>query len=271
VKELPIIFTGESVRAILAGTKTQTRRTNGLDDVNRSPAFWVHDPAAPFPTGSQVGPLDYMAKPSARGKFGCTFFGFSAEPRELRVCPVVCPYGAPGDRLWVRETFRQAEPGIPSVHYRADIDEVSGGPWTPSIYTPRWASRLLLEVVEVRVQRVQEISEEDAIAEGAQPRAWGQWWQGYRDVDGRLIHSDVGPMDAPPDWMIEPHPVDLSHMDRTARQEFAVLWDQINGKRRVPTSRWQAIPGSATDVDTSHSWESNPWCWCITFRRVEPA
>lgn len=101
-----------------------------------------------------------------------------------------CPYGAPGDRLWVRETWQaihvsidpetgcgddvQAAPSIPKdsqngwwgVVYAATDPQANGFAWRPSFYMPRWASRITLEVTEVRVERLQDISEEDAIAEG---------------------------------------------------------------------------------------------------------
>lgn len=84
----------------------------------------------------------------------------------------ICPYGQPGDRLWVRETFLLRNQGK-SVIYKADYDPVEAagisgmyGGWRPSIHMPRWASRLTLEITEVRVQRLQDIKEEDAKAEG---------------------------------------------------------------------------------------------------------
>lgn len=123
MKERPILFNGEMVRAILAGQKTQTRR---------------------IPPKTQQGSL-------------------------------FCPYGHPGDRLWVKETFAYAQDG--TVVYRASM---VGSPWDaitrraitwhPSIHMPRWASRITLEITDVHVERVQDIHEEDAIAEGIDPR-----------------------------------------------------------------------------------------------------
>lgn len=80
-----------------------------------------------------------------------------------------CRYGRPGDRLWVRETFCSdvvRAPHLPQIAYRADYDEIPALRWKPSIHMPRWASRISLEITDVRVERLQHISEEDAVAEG---------------------------------------------------------------------------------------------------------
>jgi len=96
-----------------------------------------------------------------------------------------CPYGVPGDRLWVKETFRFGEGGLARefVHYRADEDEPPApGQWKPSIFMPRHASRITLEVTAVRVQRVQDIDEVDAIAEGVASRA--EYARLWCDING---------------------------------------------------------------------------------------
>ena len=120
-----------------------------------------------------------------------------------------------GFRLWVKETFRQGSGGD-SAHYRADPDEVSGGPWRPSIYMPRWASRLTLEITEVRVQRLQDISEEDALAEG---------------MDGHV--AGEGPVSRVRLFM-EPG---FLH-SRFYREGYEYAWDEINGKR----APWSSNP-----------------------------
>lgn len=149
MKERPILFSGPMVLALLAGTKTQTRRVVGDPEIQT-----IRDRIS----GSV---LDTLLKG--------------------------CRYGQPGDRLWVKETFAHEERGggmTPRLIWRADraaawvlprnvLDEVFYLPsdyaparWKPSIFMPRWASRLTLKVTEVRIQRLQEISEEDALAEG---------------------------------------------------------------------------------------------------------
>jgi len=136
MKERPILFSAPMVRAILDGSKTQTRRVvkdaqpAGIGLCHWSKTGWAH----------------------LRLSGGCS-------------CqPVRCPYGIPGNQLWVRETFN----GNAEVGYacRATEPDMNGCPWRPSIFMPRAASRILLRITDVRVQRLQEISNEDARAEG---------------------------------------------------------------------------------------------------------
>lgn len=200
MKERPILFSGPMVRAILAGRKTQTRRL-------------VRNPAR----------LDGLMLAGEEGEWS--------------------PYGRPGDRLWVKETFRyvlndssphepvpKRNPFIGGVYYKADPhswltnrEELAGWRWRPSIFMPRWASRITLEVTEVRVQRLQEITPDDARAEGVVTEAKSTDWHG--DQTQHLTH-DVA----------------------CAVEAFERLWDEINGKRAP--------------------WSSNPFVWAITFRRV---
>ena len=126
--EKPILFSGEMVRAILDGRKTQTRR---------------------------------VIKP-----------GLIHELRDGEVVPCLweCPYGGPGDRLWVREAF---QPLSGETLFKADFPPFAIGPWKPSIFMPRNLSRITLEVVSVRVERLQEISFDDMHAEGIVPQHIG--------------------------------------------------------------------------------------------------
>jgi len=142
-----------------------------------------------------------------------------------------CPYGQPGDRLWVRETFCDLDDG--EFEYRADgeCDPNVVPRWTPSIHMPRAASRILLEIVSVRVERLSDISEADAVAEGVLPVAKvrpfdeheHQFWRDYR-LSG-----------------------DGTFCVRTPKESFASLWRSING---------------------ADSWEDSPWVWVVEFKRV---
>lgn len=164
MKERPILFSGPMVRAILEGRKTQTRRV-----VKPQPAH-----IAGIGTVLNIDTITGKA----------------------------CPYGKPGDRLWVRETWDgvRLDGGGALVSYRADGDKpvTDDGRWHPSIHMPRWASRITLEVVSVRVERLQEISEEDAMAEGV-----------------ALAENYRGP---------------VAH--------FASLWEQINGLGSWNANPW---------------------------------
>lgn len=214
MREHPILFSGEMVRAILDGRKTQTRRVI----VGKS----ANNDGKPIATCaySAIGPSVLDAR-----EFGLLTAGDQGYET------VRCPYGSPGDVLWVRETWgfgcgMHGEPDILSgkrvctincINYRADTDTLppDDGKWRPSIHMPRWASRIMLEVVSVRVERVHDISEEDAVAEGASHTGC--------DVAADEIES--------------------------ARDHFCRLWDRINEAR-----------GSG--------WSVNPWVWVIEFKRI---
>lgn len=185
----PILFHGAMVRAVLAGRKTQTRRL-----VNRP----ARASAQSFSDGMKYAKEHGLAGVQKNGP--CDGVEWYCK----------CPYGVPGDLLWVRETWREtssammADGSIPSQParcvYRAD--RPWDGPWRPSIHMPRWASRITLLVAGVRVERVQDITEADARAEGLEP----------------------GPG---PDGMT------------TAKTEFWLLWDRMYSARGFG---WQANP-----------------------------
>lgn len=197
MRERPILFSAPMIRAILAGAKTQTRRL-----VKPNPH--KVDGGVPFTDA----PAWAHAEPG------------SAVMR--------CPYGVRGDRLWVREAHAfsacdpegrnwRDDPGNWDVIYRADLAQPAGGwrdadgnvvpaPWRPSIHMPRWASRITLEVTAVRVEQLQEISYDDAKAEGA------EFWRN----DGAL--TELPPCSA-------------------HRYEFEDLWTSIYG-----ADSWNANP-----------------------------
>lgn len=161
MKEYPILFHGEMVRAILAGRKTMTRRL-----------------VKPKPINDKVGMCNAAYCGEPRKWF---VSGSVSEYTCNGLTPPVwkSPFGGPGDRLWVRETWRPTgifydKPNMETrdcgrFSYRADAEQVLRDehiPWRPNIFMPRWASRLTLEVVNVRVERLQDITEEDAMKEG---------------------------------------------------------------------------------------------------------
>lgn len=170
MKTYPILFSGPMVRAILAGKKTQTRRE-----------------ARPQPAG---GVRASVFTPSGL--------------EDIHGRPIRLPYSE-GNRLWVRETVGLGERPVDGSQrtcvYRADFLD---GPaaagvqrWTPAIHMPRWASRLTLEITEVRLQRLQVISDADMAAEGI-------------------------------DCMVYADGAAATHYNR---QAFAALWDKLNGQR----------------------------------------
>lgn len=161
----PIIFGAESVKAILEGRKTMTRRTRGLNEINREPDEW-----------------DF-----------CDFNGYGNPvftKDERRYTEIKNPFGMEGDGLWVRETWRSYDlDGTPegakqTLRYRADREEAMID-WRNPMYMPRWASRITLELTEVRVERLQEITEDNAVAEGmceGEDCRWSHHAEGYREA-----------------------------------------------------------------------------------------
>ena len=200
MKERPILFSAPMVRAILEGRKTQTRRI-----VKPQPYPWkmeIHR--------GELFVLDGGWRPFCKVPFGC-----------------------PGDRLWVRETWAMegtdGSSNLP-LQYRADRNDwLEVSKWKPSIFMPRWASRITLEIESVRVERLQEISAEDAIAEGTRIEK-GSGLIGGEDC--YMMTTNSGYMRGP----------------LGAIEAYKDLWQSINGKG---------------------SWNLNPWVWVIQFKRVE--
>lgn len=237
MKEHGIIFNSEMVRAILDGSKTQTRRvmkSQPEPSKTKDGDYWL--PCNK--TQSMVHVSDFIP-------------GNSKVVDMHEFYSVCCPLGGIGDRLWVRETWQG--PLVDEDHldnYRADVDKfqtsefckyaADGGPrpefcdlagnihfgWRPSIHMPRWASRILLEITGVRVERLQDISEEDAVAEGVVTGRYGN--------EGNWLNGFYAP------GSNQPH--------QTAKSAYSELWCSIYG------------------VD---AWYENPWVWCITFQQIQ--
>ena len=248
MKENPIFFKDEMVRAILDGRKTQTRRV----------------------MRSQVVPpgIVQMARPGY-----CEIIN----EHGVHIPGFYCPYGQPGDQLWVREKWRigawREDSGCFAIDYcdgplrewrndPSDHDgqgfnklwiqcsdelhakgiepddnghyrwEVGQSPlrWRPSRYMPRWASRITLEITGVRVERLQDISEADAIAEGV---------EGHYIEDGWYWR----------DYLLTDEDAAISPMLTCPKESFRSLWQSINGPS---------------------SWNENPWVWVVEFKRVQP-
>ena len=270
MKERPIIFSAPMIRAILEGRKTQTRRVLKCDS---------HIERIGTPHEWNRGRADDRMK---RWKDWGPRTGHALLHSGESVFALRCPYGQPGDRLWVRETWTweggsstyPRDTPLPDgaydklyVRYAADGSkrtiETGGnvlpvprqppqregeeyclrdapadfvytgdntyvdrlGRWwkrkIPAIHMPRWASRILLEVTDVRVQRVQEISDDDCESEGIQ-----QQWTCINPGTGSYAHGN------------------------DVRDDFRKLWKSINERR-------------------GFGWNANPWVWCLTFKRVE--
>ncbi len=227
MKDHPILFSAPMIRAILAGTKTQTRRVAPIRklDILQQPGDLV------------TWSVSFLK--AVKGVLGSHSGG---KLSELQASSIIAsqfnPYGKPGDRLWVRETWMDLQGTGVEVRtgdrgryaYAADTPPGSYGDmarkdyglkWRPSIHMPRAASRILLEVTDVRVERLQAISEADAIAEGI-----------VRSRDGSGFQL-----------------ADTTHYSDSPIDSYFSLWEAING------------PGSV---------EANPYVWVVEFERVAP-
>lgn len=215
-KERPILFSAPMVRAILDGRKTVTRRAvneRALKNIGY---------------GVQLGECHELPSEGP------------LHPNSIGYYNDFCPYGQPGDRLWVRESWqadsqvdcvapRELSHGEP-IRYPADWDfrqpgcaMIRPGKIRPSIHMPRWASRILLEITGVRVERLQDITEDQAKAEGVRL---------YTD------HAELG------DWW---HVEGIETYSADPRKSFELLWSSVGG-----------------------DWQANPWVWVVEFKRVTP-
>ena len=196
IKERPMLFSGAMVRAILEGRKTQTRRIATFFNEPDSVAMGFGEDAA-----KQFLPRleDGWWKAATEG-YQCK-----------------CPYGTAGDRLWVKETFSHLDDfhGKPLTSYRA-TDENPLPHWKPSIFMRRIYSRITLEIVAVRVERLQGICGCDAIAEGIEPTV--------TDIGGATVTKFR-------DYL-------TGRTDRAARQSYQTLWESINGPGSWERNPW---------------------------------
>jgi hypothetical protein len=233
MKERPILFNSPMVRALLDGSKTQTRRIVKAQSVDWAQAVDEED------------------------IHGREFFMVCGEKEAGGLRPILagitCPYGQAGDRLWVRETWadleqlsggnfaRQAIYCADDIERYGDEDEyvdvtAPDMRWRPSIHMPRWASRILLEITGVRVERLQDIGEVDALDEGilsVRTKEWDlahfpDWRKAFDEACARCERPPVGPRPS---------------------QSYRALWESISG---------------------AGSWDANPWVWVVEFKRVQP-
>ncbi|WP_312112024.1 hypothetical protein [Pantoea septica] len=235
--ERPIIFNADMVRAVLNGSKTQTRRV--IQSAAKNMQARGHEVISHRAPGDKwYG--DYVY--SMRDRSG-VWQDFTNEQFLAK-----CPFGAVGDRLWVRETFATLEPGsyepvtpcdgyAQVVRYAASDRlansdrDVRGFNWRPSIHMPRWASRITLEITGVRVERLQDISHRDACREGL-------FREEYNWRENEFPLDDIAYRTSP-----------------TAKTRFSC-------PKQCFQELWESIY-------KPESWQANPWVWVIEFRRVE--
>jgi hypothetical protein len=228
--ERPIILKTHEVRGILDGRQTQLRRIMKLQPSDFKGGIHPNNIGRtrnkPAPYFDAYRSQRYTDKnPGGMSDHWCWWTEDDRQGPDW----IKCPYGKPGDRLWVRETWAtdvaERAPVDADGHpqcfevaiYQADGDE-GFYKWSPSTHMPRWASRILLEIVNVRVERLQDISYDDAVEQG-----YVQKWTCISPAAGSYAH------------------------DNEPDDDFRGQWIRDNGKE---------------------SWDANPWVWVVEFKRV---
>ena len=253
MKETPLLMNGEMVRATLAGLKTNTRRLDGLAEFNKKPDLWVFNKR-----------MD--------GHHAIAFHKDGGD-----AIPVKCPFGQPGDRLWVREThavFQQLCDGIsigtPDYVYKADDNRshkelneyarkisdknysdyrlISRG-WVPSIHMPRAACRILLTITDIRIERVQDITPYDACCEGVLVEL-PPVLQGKQIFPDGFDAWSEGRKDEWFESTARANYIAQTEVMRKLTDGFRHLWDSIYAKRGMGIA-------------------ANPWVWVVTFKMID--
>ncbi|WP_248769121.1 hypothetical protein [Pseudomonas sp. MWU12-2345] len=250
IKERPILFSGPMVRVILEGRKTVTRRV-----------------VKPLQQPELMDDGSWFAVAQSHRRYGFGVSGPDAQScANALAASQCCPYGKPCDRLWVRETFidllgtgveHRPDPDGPLQRYAYAADYRPGShsdearkdfglKHRPSIHMPRAASRILLEITDVRVERLQDITDDQAEAEGCFFTDYGQ----------QCFHGGTGWKD------VGDCPAQAGHQQRNGW-----AWDKTTSHEQcLLTPRFAfANLWNATGGD----WDANLWVWAITFRRVE--
>jgi len=232
MKTLPILFSDPMALATAEGRKTQTRRLRGLQRVNKNPDEWT---------------LNFLFEPLNSGFLQAMF-----SHTDGTVLKVKCPYGMPGDVLWVREAWA----GLPTVGkngleteyiYRAAGESVPGVKWKPSIHMPRIACRTFLKVKAIRLERLNTITDADAIAEGI----------------AFVEHEALG----------ESYPAYRSYSNYLAGKDFITLCDEAgyswNNGKEIHTAAVASYCSLWCDINGIESWNANPWVWVVEYELTE--
>ena len=216
MNEKPILYSTPMIQAILAGRKTMTRRTNVLNELNENPHDWIF----------------YQFEYDMNGRICAVFCNKENNAVKYKI---PSPYGKPGDLLWVRETFLP-HGEIPYCMHDVFFYDQKENPeewkWKPSIYMPKSAARIWLWISNVRIERLQDITEQDAIAEGVASyetpiaKIYNCYLceKGHTASENNLCNEYGG--------------------QETAKASFQSLWSAINSEQ---------------------SWNENPWVWVVSF------
>jgi hypothetical protein len=237
-----ILMSDPMIRAYMAKMKGQTRRTRGLDFINGNPDGY-----------------DFVGMSELADGYHFHFINKAKTRHEYEKVP----YGRPGDRLRFRETWRPddfAPDDVTHTIYHADVpldvlaDTKGVIKWRPSLLIPNARTRFTPKLLSVRCERLQEISEADAIAEGVIPyvKTRYDWWDGWDHRLGRRTHAMApkASFPEPPEWMTDAITVEgWEGYNQTAKEGFKILWESING---------------------AGSWDLNPFVGIYEFERFTP-
>lgn len=230
----PMLFSTPMVQAILGDYKNQTRRTKGLEFINKNPDNWRFD-----------------GKATAEDGFTLYWFEELKNGKPTENYQYVEPTMNIGDIIWVRETFQITDFLHPTDENYGYIYKASENgkewennseswKWKPSLFMPKSACRLFLEITDIKVERLQSISESDSLSEGVENCIADKENFGCRVMGMRLFRDYLRK-----DNSLKNYP---NNGYDNAKASFETLWYSINGK---------------------DSWKENPWVWVISFKRVE--
>lgn len=265
----PLIFSLEMVRALLDGRKTQTRRilstdaADAMDFMSGSGKYQPEDePNDPTPVSIMWG----ESEDDDGNKEKPQWLAYMDEYPEVGVQQIGTGYGNIGDLLWVKESYvapwgkdYMIPGGGRGIFYRADHSKTyeSDGKWKTGRFMFRWASRFTLKITNIRVERVQDVSEADAKAEGlitaegdgSKPGP-GYKWRGVGYHGGHMSKDGLGPCFHTPNWNGSPGCSCVKKGPTPAQCAFRELWDFINAER-------------------GYGWIADPWVWVITFEVIK--
>lgn len=224
-----MLYSTDMVVAILEDRKTKTRRMTGLEDVNVDPDAWSLMEMGHRKT--LKGDTVSAAKFESSGAIGW----------------IDCPYGQPGDILWVRETWNYGYPKTPKqVFFKADCPYAHAVVrWQPSIFMPKACAHRWLQITDIKVERLNDISEEDAIAEGIKmhdgaPESPGTPYFYLYPHKNKRKRRCLGPIAIDDAYISK----GIFGIQEPAKMSFRTLWDMVNG---------------------FDAWKANPWVWVISF------
>lgn len=217
MKFIPMLFSTLMAQAIEENRKTKTRRTKGLETVTSNWAFIEMDESSD----------------NSYARFYDSFFNDeNNNPTDESYKTIKCPYGKPGDVIWVRETWQKRSDdaiakGFEKYYYKAGWNGCTEAGWKPNIHMPKTAARYFLKIKSITVEKLQDITEADAKAEGVE-----------------FIESVESYVDYRFNYMKE----NRMEFFNQAKDSFQSLWQSINGEE---------------------SWKDNPFVWVIEFERIE--